>query len=380
MGRHGLADLPHRTGNSFCADGWGGDSRTLLAPEIRLPSGRTWCTSPHQDRADGAQNSRARYRDSYATRYHSRSRHARAHPRSACTRANRTSASGARRRDARYGWSHPRRAGTVSRPHIDRDFDALAIARERLSPFADRVRFVHAVYDQLAELVADFGKDAVTGILFDLGVSSLQLDRAERGFSYSRDAPLDMRMDASCGATAADILASASEEDLRRVFAEYGEERLAGRYARAIGPTRGERPFTRSSELVATIQSVTPVNVQRQGHPAKRVFQALRIAVNEELRVLERAIPEALELVATGGRIVVLSYHSLEDRIVKRAFNRATTSSAPADLPIELPEHQPEFVSIVRGAELVSDAEEATNSRARPVRLRAVERVRREIS
>jgi len=263
---------------------------------------------------------------------------------------------------------------------IDRDSDALAIAQERLAPFADRVRFVHAVYDQLAELVADFGKDAVTGILFDLGVSSLQLDRAERGFSYSRDAPLDMRMDASCGATAADILASASEEELRRVFAEYGEERLAGRYARAIVQTRVERPFTRSSELVATIQSVTPVNVQRQGHPAKRVFQALRIAVNEELRVLERAIPEALELVATGGRIVVLSYHSLEDRIVKRAFNRATTSSAPADLPIELPEHQPEFVSIVRGAELVSDAEEATNSRARPVRLRAVERVRREIS
>ena len=260
---------------------------------------------------------------------------------------------------------------------LDRDTEALAIARERLAPFGDRARFVHTVYDGIAEAVRSEGYDEVQGVLFDLGVSSLQLDRAERGFAYSKDAPLDMRMDPTRGRTAADVIAESSEEELRRLFYEYGEEKLAPRYARAIVRARSDAPITRSGELVEIITKATPVAVQRQGHPAKRVFQALRIEVNEELSVLERAIPAALDLIAVQGRMVVLAYQSLEDRIVKRALQAAARSSAPAGLPMELPEHRPQFRLLVRGAELASESEQAENPRAKPVRLRAVERVRR---
>ncbi|QEO13196.1 16S rRNA (cytosine(1402)-N(4))-methyltransferase RsmH [Agromyces intestinalis] len=260
---------------------------------------------------------------------------------------------------------------------LDRDLDALAIARERLAPFGDRARFVHTVYDGIGRAIRREGYDEVDGVLMDLGVSSLQLDRAERGFAYSKDAPLDMRMDSSRGRTAADVIAEASEDDLRRIFLDYGEEKLAARYARAIVRARADHPITRSAELVAIITDATPVAVQRQGHPAKRVFQALRIEVNEELSVLERAVPAALDALQVGGRIVVLAYQSLEDRIVKRAFQAASTSTAPAGLPMELPEHRPRFKLLVRGAELASEAEQAENPRAKPVRLRAAERVRR---
>ncbi|GAA4382016.1 16S rRNA (cytosine(1402)-N(4))-methyltransferase RsmH [Agromyces bauzanensis] len=260
---------------------------------------------------------------------------------------------------------------------LDRDTDALAIARERLAPFGDRARLVHTVYDGIAEAVRSEGYDEVRGVLFDLGVSSLQLDRAERGFAYSKDAPLDMRMDSTRGRTAADVIAESSEEELRRLFFEFGEEKLAPRYARAIVQARADAPITRSGQLVDIITKATPVAVQRQGHPAKRVFQALRIEVNEELAVLERAIPAALDLVAVEGRIVVLAYQSLEDRIVKRALQAAASSTAPAGLPMELPEHRPQFRLLVRGAELASDAEQAENPRAKPVRLRAAVRVRR---
>ena len=260
---------------------------------------------------------------------------------------------------------------------LDRDTEALAIARERLAPFGDRARFVHTVYDGIAEAVRSEGYDEVQGVLFDLGVSSLQLDRAERGFAYSKDAPLDMRMDPTRGRTAADVIAESSEEELRLLFYEYGEEKLAPRYARAIVRARSDAPITRSGELVEILTKATPVAVQRQGHPAKRVFQALRIEVNEELSVLERAIPAALDLIAVQGRMVVLAYQSLEDRIVKRALQAAARSSAPAGLPLELPEHRPQFRLLVRGAELASESEQAENPRAKPVRLRAVERVRR---
>ena len=260
---------------------------------------------------------------------------------------------------------------------LDRDTDALGIARERLAPFGDRARFVHTVYDGIGEAVRAEGYHEVQGVLFDLGVSSLQLDRAERGFAYSKDAPLDMRMDVTTGRTAADVIAESSEEELRRIFQDYGEEKLAARYARAIVRARAEAPITRSGELVAIITAATPVAVQRQGHPAKRVFQALRIEVNEELSVLREAMPAALDTVAVGGRIVVLAYQSLEDRIVKRALQAAASSTAPAGLPMELPEHRPEFRLLVRGAELASEAEQAENPRAKPVRLRAAERVRR---
>jgi 16S rRNA (cytosine1402-N4)-methyltransferase len=224
---------------------------------------------------------------------------------------------------------------------LDRDTDALAIAEERLTPFGRRARFVHAVYDEIDDAVRAEGFDQVQGVLFDLGVSSLQLDRAERGFAYSKDAPLDMRMDSTSGRTAADVIAESSEDELRRLFYEYGEEKLSPRYARAIVLARNEAPITRSGQLVAIITKATPVAVQRQGHPAKRVFQALRIEVNEELTVLQRAIPVALETLAVSGRIVVLAYQSLEDRIVKRVLQAASSSTAPAGLPMELPEHRP---------------------------------------
>ncbi|HAM27262.1 MAG TPA: 16S rRNA (cytosine(1402)-N(4))-methyltransferase [Microbacteriaceae bacterium] len=260
---------------------------------------------------------------------------------------------------------------------LDRDTDALAIAAERLAPFGDRVHLVHTVYDRFAEALHGLGIREVSGILFDLGVSSLQLDRVERGFSYSKDAPLDMRMDATSELTAERILAEYSETELRRIFWEYGEERLAPRYAQRIVERRATEPLVRSAQLVEIITAATPVAIQRTGHPAKRVFQALRIEVNQELAVLSRAIPAALDSLEVGGRIVVLAYQSLEDRIVKRALAAASSSTAPAGLPIELPEHRPEFSLLVRGAELASDAEKAENPRATPVRLRAAERLRR---
>ena len=259
---------------------------------------------------------------------------------------------------------------------IDRDEEALAIARRRLAPFGDRVRFAHAVYDELESVLTDLGMERVSGILFDLGVSSLQLDRVERGFSYSKDAPLDMRMDATGERTAATILASYSELELRRIFYEYGDEKLAPRYASRIVQRRETAPLTTSAELVELIIAATPAAAQRAGHPAKRVFQALRIEVNQELSVLERAIPAAIDALEVGGRMVVLSYQSLEDRIVKRILQARSVSTAPRGLPVELPEHRPELKLLVRGAELASDEEKLTNPRATPVRLRAVEKLR----
>ncbi|GAB3617632.1 16S rRNA (cytosine(1402)-N(4))-methyltransferase RsmH [Okibacterium endophyticum] len=259
---------------------------------------------------------------------------------------------------------------------LDRDRDALAIAEGRLSAFSDRVHLVHTVYNGIAEAVSDLGVGPVSGILFDLGVSSLQLDRAERGFAYAQDAPLDMRMDDTSELTAETVLATYSEGELRRIFYEYGEEKLAPRFARKIVQARDREPLTRSEQLVSLIRDATPAAVQRTGHPAKRVFQALRIEVNSELSVLAEAIPTALDLLENGGRIVVLSYQSLEDRIVKREFQKRAASSAPAGLPVELPEHSPMFRLLVRGAELASEGERAENPRAKPVRLRAAERVR----
>ena len=260
---------------------------------------------------------------------------------------------------------------------LDRDLDAIAVARARLEPFADRVTLVHSVYDSILDVLAELGIDEVTAVLFDLGVSSMQLDEVDRGFSYSQDAPLDMRMDASAGVTAERIIAEYSESELRRIFYEYGEEKLAPRYASKIVQRRAIEPITRSGQLVDVIIAATPAAVQRSGHPAKRVFQALRIEVNQELSVLERAIPASLEALAVNGRIVVLAYQSLEDRIVKRILAARSASTAPAGLPVELPQHKPEFALLVRGAELAGEEERALNPRATPVRLRAAERLRR---
>lgn len=260
---------------------------------------------------------------------------------------------------------------------IDRDQAALTIAGDRLSRFASRTHLVHAVYDEIGEVVRRLGLREVTGVFFDLGVSSLQLDRAERGFSYSKDAPLDMRMDAGSALTAEVILADYTETELRRIFYAYGEEKLAPRFARRIVQERANGRLVSSAQLVALIDAATPAAARRSGHPAKRVFQALRIEVNQELTVLETAIPAAIDKLAVGGRIVVLSYQSLEDRIVKHALAAGSSSSAPRGLPVELPEHQPTLKLLVRGAELASDSEIAANPRSAPVRLRAAERVRR---
>jgi len=262
---------------------------------------------------------------------------------------------------------------------LDRDPDALRIAGARLAGFAERVTLVHTVYDGIREAIAGAGRPTVDAILFDLGVSSLQLDEADRGFAYAQDAPLDMRMDQTSGLTAADVVASYGEGDLRRIFERYGEEKLAARFARAIVAARAQNPIIRSGQLVQIISDATPAPAQRSGHPAKRVFQALRIEVNAELAALERALPAALASLRVGGRIVVLSYQSLEDRLVKRAFAQATASTAPRGLPVELPEHAPRFRALVRGAGLASEAERARNPRATPVRLRAVERVRADV-
>ncbi|WP_157155997.1 16S rRNA (cytosine(1402)-N(4))-methyltransferase RsmH [Diaminobutyricimonas sp. LJ205] len=258
---------------------------------------------------------------------------------------------------------------------LDRDLEAIAIAGERLARFGDRVHLVHTVYDRIQQALDSLGISTVSGILFDLGVSSLQLDRAERGFAYSKDAPLDMRMDSTSELTAERVLAEYSEADLRRIFYEYGEEKLAPRYARKIVERRALQPFTRSADLVEVIARATPAAVQRSGHPAKRVFQALRIEVNQELSVLERAIPAALDALEVDGRIVVLAYQSLEDRIVKKVFAARSTSTTPQDLPVELPEHRPQFRLLVRGAELATAEEKAENPRATPVRLRAATRI-----
>jgi 16S rRNA (cytosine1402-N4)-methyltransferase len=217
------------------------------------------------------------------------------------------------------------------------------------------------------------GADA---ILFDLGVSSMQLDRTERGFSYASDAPLDMRMDPDSDLTAADVLNTYDEKTLSRVLREFGEERFAGRIAAQIVRRRAHRPFTTTGELVELLYQAIPAPARRTGgHPAKRTFQALRIAVNGELDSLRQAIPAALRALTPRGRVAVMAYQSLEDRIVKGEFARATASRTPPGLPVELPGHEPEFVTLTRGAERAGPEEIELNPRSAPVRLRAVEKV-----
>jgi 16S rRNA (cytosine1402-N4)-methyltransferase len=256
---------------------------------------------------------------------------------------------------------------------LDRDRTALAIARERLAPFGDRVTFVQTRYDGFW---ADHGDGiGVDGALFDLGVSSMQLDRTERGFSYSHDAPLDMRMDQDAPLTAAEILNTYDKRDLTRVLQEFGEERFASRIAAEIVRRRNRTPFETTAQLVELLYDVIPIPARRTGgHPAKRTFQALRTAVNGELDSLRNAVPAALDALREGGRIVVMAYQSLEDRIVKGEFASATASRTPAGLPVELPGHEPYFVSLTRGAEKAGADEIALNPRSASVRLRALEK------
>lgn len=260
---------------------------------------------------------------------------------------------------------------------VDRDPHALERSRERLAGFGDRVAFAHAVYDEIPEVLASLGHPEAAAVLFDLGVSSMQLDLRERGFAYAEDAPLDMRMDDTTGPTAADVLNEYSAADLARVLRTYGEERYARRIADAVVRERARRPFDRSARLVELLREAIPAPARRTGgHPAKRTFQALRMEVNDELGVLRRALPAAVDAIGVGGRVVVMSYHSLEDRLTKQVFAEVTRSEVPPDLPFVPEGSEPAYRLVTRGAEKAGQDEIEQNPRAASVRLRAVERVR----
>jgi 16S rRNA (cytosine1402-N4)-methyltransferase len=260
---------------------------------------------------------------------------------------------------------------------LDRDPEALRRSGLRLAPYGERVTLVHAVYDALPAVLADLGLERVQGVLFDLGVSSLQLDEAGRGFAYAQDAPLDMRMDPTTGISASQVVNEYDGKQLARILKEYGEERFASRIADAIVRERAKAPLTSTARLADLVREAIPAATRRTGgHPAKRTFQALRIEVNDELGVLRRAIPAALDALAVGGRIVVMSYQSLEDKIVKAELQARSTTDVPVDLPFVPAGHEPELRLLVRGSEQASAQEVADNPRAQSVRLRAAERMR----
>ena len=258
---------------------------------------------------------------------------------------------------------------------LDRDPRALALAADRLAPFADRVTLVEAVYDELPQVLARLGQTRVQGILLDLGISSLQIDDPDRGFAYAYDAPLDMRMGRQT-LTAAQVVNTYSRADLARILRTYGEERFADRIAGRIVAERDRNPFATSGRLVRLLTDAVPKASQRSGgHPAKRTFQALRIEVNGELAALESVLPSAVAALAIGGRIAVLAYHSLEDRLVKQLLAAGARDRAPRDLPVVPAGLGPELRLLTRGAQRPTPAEVATNPRAASARLRAAERI-----
>jgi 16S rRNA (cytosine1402-N4)-methyltransferase len=258
---------------------------------------------------------------------------------------------------------------------LDRDPHALALARERLAEFAGRITLVEAVYHELPAVLARLGRPTVQGILLDLGVSSLQIDDPERGFAYAQDAPLDMRMGRQ-ELTAAEILNTYSRVELSRILRTYGEERYADRIARRIVAEREREPFATSGRLVQLLYDTVPAASRKTGgHPAKRTFQALRIEVNAELESLESVLPNAIAALALHGRIAVLAYHSLEDRLVKQILGLAARDRAPRDLPVVPAGLRPELRLLTRGALRPSPAEIARNPRAASARLRAAVRI-----
>ena len=259
---------------------------------------------------------------------------------------------------------------------IDRDLDAIAKATTRLAAFGDRLKTAHSTFDGIANVVAELGYKHIDGALFDLGVSSMQLDQSERGFSYSQDAPLDMRMDRTQSLTAGEIINTYEPGQLVRILRTYGEEKFATRIVESIVKQRAIAPMNSTIQLAEMVKEAIPAATRRTGgNPAKRTFQALRIETNDELGTITRALPAALELLNVGARLVVMSFQSLEDRIVKQLFVASTTSGTPRNLPFELPEYAAKFSMITRGSETPTDAELAENSRAQSVRLRAIERV-----
>jgi 16S rRNA (cytosine1402-N4)-methyltransferase len=268
---------------------------------------------------------------------------------------------------------------------VDADVAAIEAAGERLAPYAARVTLVHAKYDQIPAILATatpngpIGPDRVMGLLFDLGVSSPQLDEPGRGFAYAQDAPLDMRMDQTSGHTAADIVNGYPAAEFARILRDYGEERFARRIADAVVKERARAPITSTQQLSAIVKEAIPAATRRTGgNPAKRTFQALRIEVNDELGTLRRALPAALDVLAVGGRVVVLAYHSLEDRIVKQELVRRAADQTPPGLPVLAEAAAPRFRLLTRGAERPGSDEIDSNPRAASARLRAAERVRQQ--
>jgi 16S rRNA (cytosine1402-N4)-methyltransferase len=260
---------------------------------------------------------------------------------------------------------------------IDADATAVEMSRRALIEYTSRVVLIQAVYDELPRVLADAGQQSVQGVLFDLGVSSPQLDDPERGFAYAYDAPLDMRMNQTGELTAAEVLNTYPADRLARVLREYGEERYARRIADAVVRERAVAPLRNTGRLVEIVRESIPAPARRSGgNPAKRTFQALRIEVNGELDALARALPAALDSIAVGGRIVALAYHSLEDRAVKHELSVRSADSTPAGLPVSLPGARPRFRLLTRGAERPAAAELAANPRAASARLRAAERIR----
>lgn len=260
---------------------------------------------------------------------------------------------------------------------IDRDTQALELAGQRLEEFEDRFVAFHGTYDQIPAALRFAGVEASDGYLYDLGVSSYQLDEHERGFAYSYDAPLDMRMDPTAQFRAADVINNYTQRDLEQLIRRFGEEKFARRIVNAIVDRRVDKPFTRTGDLVDVIRSAVPVSAGRTGgHPAKRTFQALRIEVNEELSILSEALPAAITGLHIGGRMVVMSYHSLEDRITKKAFQKEATSLTPPDFPVEFEEHAPVVSVLTRGTEKPTAEEIAENPRAGSAKVRAIEKIR----
>ncbi len=269
--------------------------------------------------------------------------------------------------------SHPR----LRLIGLDRDADALARSGRRLEPYLERIELIHASYDELPQVLDDRGHDRVDAALFDLGVSSLQLDSTERGFSYSHDAPLDMRMDPGQSLTAAEVVNTYSEDALTRILRRYGEERFARRVASALVRERDREAVRSTKQLSDIVYAAIPAGARRAGgNPTKRTFQALRVEVNGELQALAQALPHTIDALAVRGRIAVLAYHSLEDHLVKRTFAAGSADTTPPDLPVSLPEHRPELRLLTRGAEQASTAETSSNPRAASARLRAAERIR----
>jgi len=260
---------------------------------------------------------------------------------------------------------------------IDRDPFAIEFSTRRLKPYAGRTTLVHASSDDMAEVLENAGRPVIDAALFDLGVSSPQLDEGERGFAYSYDAPLDMRMDTDQELTAEIVVNTYPPKELVRILRDYGEERFASRVARLISQERAKEPITSTKRLADIVRDAIPAATRRTGgNPAKRTFQALRIEVNAELTALQGALPAALDALALGGRVVVLSYHSLEDRLTKQVLAARTKDTGPAGLPVPLAAHAPRFRHLTRGAELPTEVELDRNPRAASARLRAAERIR----